>query len=176
MSDYTVTLKRVCDVYGKNEVLNWFKSYSLSDYLTDEQIASIENLRVFSKNTLAEMILNHYFFSEIAYETPEMFSHFAKTKLKEIMGTYAPLIYSASISFNPFDIKTINIKETFQKSKNAEKTGSETSTQTNGSESTLTNNNSSSGTSETKGDSNSSSYNNASSLNVASDTPQRTDF
>ena len=28
MSDYTVTLKRVCDVYGKNEVLNWFKDYS----------------------------------------------------------------------------------------------------------------------------------------------------
>lgn len=85
MSDYTVTLKRVCDVYGKNEVLNWFKDYSLEDYLSLEEIQTISNLRVFSKNTLAEMILNHYLFSEIAYETPEMFSHFAKSKLKEIM-------------------------------------------------------------------------------------------
>lgn len=85
MSDYTVTLKRVCDVYGRNEVLNWFKDYSLEDYLTYDEIQTISNLRVFSKNTLAEMILNHYLFSEIAFETPEMFSHFAKTKLKEIM-------------------------------------------------------------------------------------------
>lgn len=85
MSDYTVSLKRVCDVYGKNEVLSWFKSYSLEDYLSEDEIATIENFRVFSKETLAEMILNHYYFSEIAYETPEMFSHFAKNKLKEIM-------------------------------------------------------------------------------------------
>lgn len=85
MSDYTVTLRRVCDVYGRNDVLSWFKAYSLEDYLTYDEITTIQNLRVFSKETLAEMILNHYYFSEIAFETPEMFSHFAKTKLKEIM-------------------------------------------------------------------------------------------
>ena len=85
MSDYTITLKRVCDVYGEQNVLNWFKSYSLYDYLTIDEVSTIGYLKVFSMDTLAKMILNHYLFSEIAYETPEMFSHYAKTKLKEIM-------------------------------------------------------------------------------------------
>lgn len=85
MSDYTVTLKRVCDVYGKQSVLNWFKSYSLYDYLTIDEVSTIGYLKVFSPDTLAEMILNHYYFSEIAFETPEMFKHFVITKLREIM-------------------------------------------------------------------------------------------
>lgn len=85
MSNYTVTLKRVCDVYGTEEVLNWFKSYDLSNYLSQEQIQTILNLNVFSKDYLSKMILNHYLFREIAFETPEMFSHYAKTKMQEIM-------------------------------------------------------------------------------------------
>ena len=85
MSNYTVSLKRVCDVYGTDEVLNWFKSYDLTNYLSQEQIQVILNLNVFSKDYLAKMILNHYFFREIAFETPEMFSHYAKTKMQEIM-------------------------------------------------------------------------------------------
>jgi len=94
----------------------------------------------------------------------------------KLCGTYAPLIYSASLTYNPLDIQTINITEKLEKIKNEKRTGNEVNSQTNDTEGTTTNNNSSSGTSETRGDSNSSSYNNASSLNVASDTPQRTDF
>ena len=85
MSNYTITLKRVCDVYGEQNVLNWFKSYELSNYLSQEQIQAILNLNVFSKDYLSKMILNHYLFREIAFETPEMFSHYAKTKMQEIM-------------------------------------------------------------------------------------------
>lgn len=85
MSDYTITLKRVCDVYGKQNVLNWFKSYSLYDYLTVDEVSTIGYLKVFSMDTLAEMILNHYYFREIAFETPEMFKHYSITKLREIM-------------------------------------------------------------------------------------------
>lgn len=85
MSNYTITLKRVCDVYGEQNVLNWFKSYSLYDYLTIDEVSTIGYLKVFSMDTLAKMILNHYYFREIAFETPEMFKHFAITKLREIM-------------------------------------------------------------------------------------------
>lgn len=85
MSDYTITLKRICDVYGKEEVLGWFKSYSLYDYLTIEEVSVIGYHKVFKTDVLAEMILNRYFFREIAFETPEMFKHYAITKLREIM-------------------------------------------------------------------------------------------
>lgn len=85
MSNYTITLKRVCDVYGEQNVLNWFKSYNLYDYLTIDEVSTIGYLKVFSMDTLAKMILNHYYFREIAFETPEMFKHFAITKLREIM-------------------------------------------------------------------------------------------
>lgn len=85
MSNYTITLKRVCDVYGEQNVLNWFKSYNLYDYLTIDEVSTIGYLKVFSMDTLAKMILNHYYFREIAFETPEMFKHFAIAKLREIM-------------------------------------------------------------------------------------------
>lgn len=85
MSDYTITLKRICDVYGENEVISWFKDYSLIDYLTVDEAKTIVDANVFNYSLLAEMILNHYYFREIAFETPEMFKHFAKIKMKEIM-------------------------------------------------------------------------------------------
>lgn len=85
MSDYTITLKRCSEVYGKDEVLSWFLEYNLSDYLTEEQISLIKSRQVFNPNFLATMIFNHYYFREIAYETPEMFRHFATTKMREVM-------------------------------------------------------------------------------------------
>lgn len=85
MSDYTITLKRCCDVYGKDTILNCFKSYNLENYLTGEQIETIYNTSIFNKNILADMILNHYYFREIAFETPEMFIHYANNRMNEIM-------------------------------------------------------------------------------------------
>lgn len=172
MSDYTISLKRIIDMYGEGAVESWFRSYSLFDYLPEDQTIFINKYSVFDPFYLAKMIVEHYYLREIAFETPEMFKHYALIKMKEIMGKYAPLIYSASLSYNPLEFNNINLTETFTKSKNEKRSGSENNTQTNGTEATTTNNNSSFGSSYTSGDSNSTSTNNASSLNVASDTPQ----
>lgn len=168
MSDYTVTLKRVADVYSKEQVLLWFKSYSLRDYLTIDQVTQISNMNVFDMNTLAEMIYNHYLFREIAYETPEMFKHFAITRLREIMGNYAPVIYSLSLDVEPLNQENLNIKETFYKNKQGFNNSNSAENISQVGEST----GNTTGTSKTSGSSNSASYNTASSLNVASDTPQ----
>ena len=85
MSNYTITLKRISEVYSKNEVLGWFQDYSLSDYLTYEESTLVSQTNLFDKGTLANMIFNHYYLREIAYETPEMFRHYTKVKLQEIM-------------------------------------------------------------------------------------------
>ena len=86
------------------------------------------------------------------------------------------MIYSASLTYNPLDIKTISLNETFQRSKNEQNQENGTASETNSHELNTSDNLTSSGTSKTSGNSNSSSYNTASSLNVASDTPQRTNF
>ena len=85
MSDYTITLKRISEVYTKNDVLGWFKEYNMSDYLTYEEQTLVSQTNLFDKDYLANMIFNHYYLREIAFETPEMFRHFTKVKLQEIM-------------------------------------------------------------------------------------------
>ena len=172
MSDYTITLKRICDVYGKETVLDWFDSYSFTPFLTEEQRNVVYNTHLFSRTTLKNMILDHYYFREIAFETPEMFKHYAKNKMNEIMGKYAQLIYSYSFSYNPIEAKTIDIKEVFNKNKNTSASENETK---NGTSETsgLTNSSSTiTGNSQTSGNSTSNSTSNGSSLNVESDTPQ----
>ena len=42
MSKYTIELRRVCEIYGRQEVENWFKDYNISNYLTPSQIEQIE--------------------------------------------------------------------------------------------------------------------------------------
>lgn len=85
MSSYTITLKRVAEVYGEDSVKTWFSSYRVSDYLTPEQVDVIGYSPIFKPSYLAEMIYDHYLYSEIAYETPAMFRHFAITKMRELM-------------------------------------------------------------------------------------------
>ena len=51
MSDYTIDLKHVCDIYGRDEVESWFMAYDMNDYLSQEQISKIlENTKTSSKN------------------------------------------------------------------------------------------------------------------------------
>lgn len=85
MSDYTITLKRVAEVYGESNIKQVFKSYSLGNYLSTEQIEEITNKNIFDKDFLADLIFSHYYFREIAFETPEMFKHQAVVKMREIM-------------------------------------------------------------------------------------------
>ena len=60
MASYTVELRKICDIYGRNIVENWFKDYELSDYLTQEQITSIVNAGIWNKNKLAKKKAVHY--------------------------------------------------------------------------------------------------------------------
>lgn len=85
MSNYTVSLKRVCEVYGNTAVEFVFRDYDFMNYLDKEQVQTIIDAGIFSKAFLSKMIVDHYLFREIAYETPEMFLHFAKAKMNEIM-------------------------------------------------------------------------------------------
>ena len=94
-------IRELVSTFGREEVKNWFKEYELSDYLTDEEIAVINERGTWDKDKLAERIIDHYYTREIGTDGLGQFMLFAKDKMREVMETYAPLIYSASIKFNP---------------------------------------------------------------------------
>ena len=85
MATYTIELRKVCDLYGRDEVENWLKSYNFKDYLTQEQIQVLQTENIWTKDKLAKMIVDHYFMREIGFETPALFRHYAKVTMQEIM-------------------------------------------------------------------------------------------
>lgn len=101
MASYTVELRKLCDIYGREEIENWFKDYELSNYLTPLQIEQIEKFSVWSKDRLATKIVDHYFMREIGLETPALFKHYAKVTMQEIMERYLPKIYSNFLEYDP---------------------------------------------------------------------------
>ena len=101
MSKYTIELRKICDIYGRNEVEKWFKDYELSNYLTPLQIEQIEKFNVWSKDRLASKIIDHYYMKEIGFETPALFKHYAKITMQEIMERYLPKIYSNFLEYDP---------------------------------------------------------------------------
>lgn len=101
MASYTVELRKLIDLYGRNTVESWFKNYELHHYLTQEQIAQIEKFSVWSKDRLATKIVDHYYMREIGFETPELFIHYAKVTMQEIMERYLPKIYSNFLEYDP---------------------------------------------------------------------------
>ena len=101
MARYTIELRNVIQIFGNDTVKSWFMDYDLSDYLTDDEIAVITARGTWSKEKLAQAILDHYFMYEISFETPALFRHQAKVLMREIMEEKAPLIYSASIEYDP---------------------------------------------------------------------------
>ena len=144
MASYTMELRKVCEYYTREEVENWFKDYDLANYLTQEQIEKITSLNIWSKDRLAQKIVDNYYMREIGFETPALFRHFAKIEMKKIMEDYLPVIYSNSIPFDP--LVNVDFTETFEREIE--------------------------GNTESQGASNSNSQNNSSGLNVNSDTPQ----
>lgn len=111
MSTYTIELRRICDLYGRSEVESWFSSYKLEDFLTSTQINLIEKYNVWSKSKLATKIVDHYYFREIGFETPAMFSHFAKSTMNEIMERYLLKIYSKFLEYDP--LSNVDYTETY---------------------------------------------------------------
>lgn len=144
MAKYTIELRKVCDIYKREEVEKWFKSYELTDFLTPEQIEVITNANIWNKDKLAKKIVDHYFMREIGFETPALFSHYAKVTMQELMEEKLPLIYSSSIKYDP--LINVDYTETFERKQE--------------------------GTASNNGESNSNSNSNSESLNINNSTPQ----
>lgn len=101
MARYTIQLKDVCNLVGYDEVLSWFKSYDIATYLTQDEIKVINERGTWNPERLAQKIVSHYATYEIGYETPALFKHMVMNEMNELMEEYLPLIYSASIKFDP---------------------------------------------------------------------------
>lgn len=101
MAKYTYEIRELIDTFDRDEVKSWFMDYELSDYLTEDEINVINERGVWSKDQLAERIVDHFYVREVGTDAIGQFILFAKDKMKEIMETYAPLIYSASIKYDP---------------------------------------------------------------------------
>lgn len=128
MSRYTIQLRSVIDICGEEEVKSWFSDYELSDYLTPDEIAVIEKRGTWSKEKLAQAIIDHYYMYEIGFETPALFKHQAKVLMREIMEEKAPLLYSAAIEYDP--LVNVNFTETYTGNTTNQSTSNSTSNST----------------------------------------------
>ena len=104
-------LRELISTFGKDEVKGWFSDYELSEFLTPEEIKVIEDRGTWNKDMLADRIIDHYFTREIGTDAIGQFILFAKDKMKEVMETYAPLIYSAAIKYDP--LVNVDYTETY---------------------------------------------------------------
>lgn len=111
MSRYTTELRFIVQNTSLEEVEGWFKDYELSDYLTEEEIAVIDERGTWNKDKLAKLIVEHYWMHEIGLETVALFKHQVKIAMKEIMEEKLPLIYSASIKYDP--MVNVDFTETY---------------------------------------------------------------
>ena len=143
MAKYTMELRKIVDIFGRNEVESWFSSYNLADFLTPEQIQQIQKYNVWSKEKLASQIVDHYYMREIGFETPALFKHYAKLTMNEIMGSYLLKIYTQFLEYDP--LSSVDYTEEYTR----EIEGS------------------------SEGSSNSNSQNSAEGFNINNDTPQQ---
>ena len=111
MAKYTMELRELISTFGKDEVKGWFSDYELSEFLTPDEIRVIEDRGTWNKDMLADRIIDHYFTREIGTDAIGQFILFAKDKMKEVMETYAPLIYSAAIKYDP--LVNVDYTETY---------------------------------------------------------------
>ena len=111
MSRYTTELRTIVQNTSLEEVESWFMDYELSDYLTEEEIAVIEERGTWSKEKLAKLIIDHYWMREIGLETVGLFRHQVKVAMREIMEEKLPLIYSASLKYDP--LVNVDFTETY---------------------------------------------------------------
>lgn len=103
MARFTTTFRFLIEkgIYTKEEIKAWFMDYELSDYLTEDEIEVINSRGTWTKEKLADKIVDEYFFRELGLETPAMFKHYAKIKMRNIMESKLPLIYSSAIKYDP---------------------------------------------------------------------------
>ena len=121
--NYTMTLYEIINnFYTRAEVESWFKDYELSDYLTEDQIDVITEAGIWDKNKLASKIVDHYLMEQIGFETMGLFKHKVKITMKEIMESKLPLIYSASIEYDP--LVNVDFTETMDRNVSSNGTSS----------------------------------------------------
>ena len=117
--NYTMTLYEIINnFYTRAEVESWFKDYELSDFLTQDQIDVIQDAGIWNKDKLASKIVDHYLMEQIGFETMGLFKHKVKITMKEIMESKLPLIYSASIEYDP--LVNVDFTETLQRTIDSE--------------------------------------------------------
>ena len=101
MAKYSIELRKIIQTVGEEEVKSWFMRYELTDYLAQDEIDVIMERGTWNKEKLAQKIIEHYFMREIGFETVALFKHQVKVAMQEIMEEKLPLIYSASIKYDP---------------------------------------------------------------------------
>ena len=165
MAKYTFELRELFSpikfnppLYTRAEVEAFFTQYELSDYLTSDEIDVIESRGVWSKSKLATKIVDHYYMRESGFETPALFKHYAKIEMQELMEEYLPLIYSASIEYDP--LVNVDYTETYERDLDSQNNTNSNSQNTSSSSATSSGSNTSNSTSASSG------------LNILSDTPQ----
>lgn len=126
MAKYTMEMRELISTFGRDEVKGWFSNYELSTYLTEDEIAVINERGTWNKDQLAERIIDHYFTREIGTDAIGQFILFAKDKMSEVMETYAPLIYSAAIKYDP--LVNVDYSETYSGSSDNNSQSSSSST------------------------------------------------
>ena len=124
MAKYTMEIRELISTFGEDEVKGYFMDYDLNEYLTPEEIQVIESRGIWSKEQLAKRIIDHYYTREIGTDAIGQFMLFAKDKMHEIMETYAPLIYSASIKYDP--LVNVDYTETYSGSSDSNSNSSST--------------------------------------------------
>ena len=111
MAKYSIELRELVETFGKDEIIKWFCDYELTDYLTADEIKIINTRGTWSKQKLAKKIIDHYYMREIGFETPGLFMQRVKVAMQEIMEEKLPLIYSASIKYDP--LVNVDFTETY---------------------------------------------------------------
>lgn len=111
MSKYTFELRELIQTFGEDEIKSWFMDYDEHDYLSDAELSVIQQYGTWTKEKLAQKIIDHYFMREIALETPAEFKQRAKVAMQEIMEEKLPLIYSTSIYYDP--LINVDYSETY---------------------------------------------------------------
>ena len=115
MSRYTINFRYLIEggFVTRADIENIFKSYELSDYLTEDEIEVINTRGTWSKDKLARKIVDHYYLKDLGFETYAMFKHYAKIQMEEIMESKLPLIYSSAIKYDP--MVNVDFTETMER-------------------------------------------------------------
>ena len=132
MSKYTMELRELFEpikfnppIFTREQVEAFFTDYELTDYLTTEQIETVEEAGLWTKEKLAKKIVDHYYMREIGQETIGLFKHYAKVSMQELMEEYLPLIYSSSIEYDP--LVNVDYTESFSRTASVDTEGSSNS-------------------------------------------------